>query len=277
MAPAPAAYRPAPPRPPEEPETPRWLTAAGWVAVVAVCALFALFFFRASSAAGRRATEKAEVAREMEYLRRVDAWLQDTSASAPPPEGAGRRVPTSDRAKRMWAVGRMLVDRSTWEREVMERHGVRGNTPPAAWGTPRYWGNARAFPEVGTYLEGRAAAIAEIDRTSAAWMAERTAALARESGMAAPEIRDLFPRDFAEVGFGEAQLADAMLEMHRHLVRVDPRVQHGEGNQLLWKREDDVRRAEELVAKLNDADAASKRARVRRLARERAAITRAIE
>lgn len=276
----PAPPRPAPPRPPEEPERPRWLTAAGWAAAVAGCVLFALFLFRASAAADRRAAEEAEIAREEEHRRKVDAWIQDTSANAPVPESAGRPVPTSDRAKQMWVISRMLVDRSLWEREVVERHGARDDRSPAAWGTPRYVAyvaNARAYPEVGTYLEGRAAAIAELEKTSAAWVEERTAALARESGMPVSEIRDIFPRDFAGVARDEAPEVDAMLEIHRHLVRVDPRVQHGGGNRLLWEREDDARRFEELLAKQNDAVAASNQARVRRLARERAALSRVIE
>lgn len=280
MAPAPhAAYRPAPPRPPE-PERPwwktasGWLTAAGWAVIVAGGVLFALFVVRANAAADRRAAEEAEVAREEEHRREVDAWLRDTSASAPVPESAGRPVPTSAGAKRMWVINRMLVDRSVWEREVMKRHGVEDDKPPPVdWGLSRYTAyvaNARAHPEVGTYLEGRAAAIAEIEKTSAAWVEERTAALARESGMPASEIRDIFPRDFAGAALDEARKVNAMLEIHRHLVRVDPRVQHGGGNRLRWEREDDADRFEELLAKQNDAVAASNQARVRRLARERA-------
>src|ERR1700741_2490400 len=63
-----AAYRPIPPRPPEEPERPGWQTAAGWAAAVVVCGLFALFLFRASTSADRRATEKDEIAQEQEHL-----------------------------------------------------------------------------------------------------------------------------------------------------------------------------------------------------------------
>ncbi|HEX8695514.1 MAG TPA: hypothetical protein VF746_24085 [Longimicrobium sp.] len=275
MAPVPhAAYRPAAPRPPEKPERFGWATAAGWAVIVAGGVLFALFVFRANAAAERRAAEEVEVAREKEHRRKVDAWLRDTSASAPVPESAGRPVPTSDQAKRMWVINRMLVDRSVWEREVMERHGVEDDRPPPVdWGLSRYTAyvaNARAHPEVGTYLEGRAAAIAEIEQTSAAWLEERIAALARESGMPASEIRDIFPRDFAGAARDQAREVNAMLEIHRHLVRVDPRVQHGGGVRLLWDREADARRFEELLAKQNDAVAASTQARARRLARDRA-------
>ena len=280
MAPVPhAAYRPAPPPRPaaEEPKLPRLLTAVGWVAIAAGCALFAFFFFRGAAASGRRATEKAEVAREVEHMRRVDAWMRDTSANAPVPDSAGRPVPTSDRAKRMWVVSRMLVDRAVWEREVMQRHGAGGYSPPAAWSTPRYWANAGAYPEVRTYLEGRVAAIAEIEKTSAAWVEARTAALARESGMSAREVRDLFPPDFGAAALDEARLAKARLEIHRDLVRMDPQVHHGGGNQLRYDREDDYHRVDALLAKLNDASAYARQARERRVAGEVAALSRVFE
>jgi hypothetical protein len=259
-------------RPAEEPERPGWVTAAGWVAVAALCALIALFLFRSSQAAGRRATEKDEVAREEEHMRRVLAWLPDTSASAPVPESPP--PPTSARAKRMWVSGRMLVERKVWERAVMERHGLRGYSEPAAWGTPRYWANARAYPEVGTYVEGRAAVMAEIEKTSAAWMEARTAALARESGMPAREIRAIFPPEFAGAALDEARLADAMLQTHRQLVRIDPRVHHAGGNELRYEREADLQRVDELMATLNDATADYRQARARRYATETAVLSR---
>ncbi|HVG45867.1 MAG TPA: hypothetical protein VM890_14095 [Longimicrobium sp.] len=271
-----AVVPPAPRRPPEEPETFRWLTAAGWVAVVAVCALFALYFLGVTSAVGRRDTEKAEVEREAEHMRMVDAWMRDTSFNAPPPVSADWPAPTSARAKRMWLVGRMLVDRAVWDREVMRRHGLKDREPPAAWGTPRYWANAGAYPEVRTHLEGHVAAIAEIEKTSAAWLEARTAALARESGMPAGEIRGIFPPDFAGVALDDARLAKARLEIHRDLVRMDPRVHHAGGTQLRYEREDDFRRVDGLMAKLNEANAHARQARARRQGRDAAALTRAL-
>jgi len=266
------AYRPAPRRPPEERERPGWVTAAGWVGVAALCALIGLFLFRAAQGASRRATEKAEVAREDEHMNRVLAWLPDTSFNAPAPESPP--APTSDRAKRMWVSSRMLKERKVWEREVMQRHGVRSYNSPAAWGTPRYWANARAYPEVEAYVEGRVAVMAEIEKTSAAWMEARAAALARESGMPAREIRGIFPPDFAGSLLDDAQLADAMLQMHRHLVRIDPRVQHAGGNELRYEREDDFQRGQELIAQLNDATDHWRQTRSRRNASETAALSR---
>ena len=275
MAPASyAVYRPAAPRPPEKPERAGWSTFAGWAVVLAGGVLCALIFFRWSAEVDRRGVEKDEVAREQEYIRRVNVWMQDTSATAPPPERADTAVPGSERAKRMWVISRMLVDRSLRERELLERHGVRGHTSPAALATTRYQANARSHPEVGRYLEGRVAAIAEMEKTSAAWMEERVAALARESGLPAAEIRALFPSGFAGVGPEEARLANGMLEMHRHFVRMDPRVQYGGGNQLLYEREDDVRRTTELAARLNAHAVAATQARERRFARERVALSR---
>jgi hypothetical protein len=244
------------------------------VVVVAAGVLVALLLFRAFTAADRRATEKAEVAREREHMVEVIGWMRDTSANARAPESAGRPLPTSDLGKRIWVINRMLVEGPVWEREVMARHGVRGGKPPAAWLTPRYVANARDYPEVGTYLEGRVAAIAEIEKTSAAWVAERTATLARESGLPASEIRDIFPRDFVDAAVDEARVADAMLQIHRHLVRVDPRVHPGAGRQQLWERRDDLRRFEELVRKLNDATTYFVQARERRVDHEVAALNR---
>ena len=274
-----AASRPAPPRPPAEPERPWWRTpggwmnAAGWGVIVAGCVLLAIGFVRSSAAADRRATERAEVAREKEHLRNVNVWIQDTSANAAVPESASRPVPTSDRARRMWVVNRMLVDRSVRERELMERHGVKGYTPPAAWETARYQANARTYPEVGRYLEGRVAAIAEIETTSDAWMEERAAALARESGLPLEEIRGIFPSDFARGTAEETRLADAMLQVHRHLARIDPRVRHAGGDQLLYERVDDARRFEALVVNMNDAAALVKHAQKRRRDRQNAALS----
>jgi hypothetical protein len=277
MAPvSPAAYRPLPPRPPEPPER-RWLTIAGWVAVAAVGALVVLFFFRVSTEADRRATEKAEMTREAEHLSALSAWLQDTSANAPVPGGAGRPVPTTERAKWAWVIGRMFLDRSLWEREVMERHGAKSRVPPAAWMTARYQADARAYPQVGRYLEGRVAAIAEIEKGAAAWLEERTAALARESGLPARETRDIFPSFFGNTAVDEARMANAMLEIHRHLVRVDSRVHHAGGDWLRWERDEDRHRFEGLVAKLNDAVAYGNQARRQRLVTERAALSRVIQ
>jgi hypothetical protein len=253
------------------------MTAAAWVATLAVFGVIALLFFRLSGEVDQRATEEDEVKQEQEHLLRVNVWVQDTSANATVPDSAGRPAPTSVPAKRIWAISRMLVDRALWEREILERHDAKGYASPAAWGTPQYWGNARAHPEVGTYLEGRAAAIAEMQKTSAAWMEARTAALARESGLPVQEIRDIFPGNFADVTPDEARLANLMLEMHRHLVRVDPRVHHAGGTELRWEREDDLRRAEELVARLNDAETAARQARDRWLAAQMSAFARVIQ
>lgn len=278
LAPVPlAAYPPIPPRPPAEPDRSRWVTAAGWVVLVALGVLVALFLFRKSREADQRAAEQAEMAREQEHLHAVDAWLQDTSANAPPPASAGRPVPTSNRAKRVWAISRILVDRTLRAREIMQRHGAASRRAPAAWITPRYVASARTYPQVRRYMEGRAAAIAEIRTTAAAWMDERTATLARESGIAAEELRNIFPRDFAGMSEEEERQANTMLEMHRHWERVDPRVSYIGENQLSWQSEADMRRTNELLEKLNRNDAAAAQARARRFARDRAAVLRAIE
>lgn len=272
---SPAAYGSLPPRPPAPPER-RWTAVAGWLVVVAGLALGGLFFFRWSTAADQRATEQAEVEREMEHLVGVSSWVQNSSATGPAPESAGRAVPTSNRGKRMWVVGRMLVDYTVWRREVMERHGFNRDKLPAALGTPQYQANARAYPEVGKYLEGRAAAVAEIQNTADAWMEARTAALARESGMPAQEIREIFPPDFVRLPAGDARLADALLELHRHLVRMDPRVHHAAGDQLRFEREDDLRRFRELEAEVNEAIDAARQAQERKSVMEAAALSRAI-
>jgi hypothetical protein len=277
-----AAYRPAPPRPPE-PQRPWWRTvggwgnAAGWVIVVGVLALVAVGFVRGSARAGQRKIEKAEVAREEEHMRKVFVWMQDTVTWESVPDSVRRPAPTTDRAKRMWAISQMLVDRGAWERQVMERHGVRAYTPPVDMGTVRYQANARDFPTMGRWLEGRAAAIAEIEKTSAGWVQERTAALARESGMPAGEIRDLFPAGFGGRAADDAPHVNAMLEFHRHHVRVDPRVRPGGGDMLSWQREEDARRANDLANEVNAAAAWSGQAKEHRLAREKAAFSRVIE
>lgn len=256
-APAAAAYAPPTPRPPEEPETPAWRTAAGWVIALAGCALFALLFFRVSQSIDKGAemekTAKEEIAREEEHLHAVITWAQDTSGTAAIPGGADRPAPTSDEAKRLWVISRMIVDEREWMREIRERHGVRTLEPPAAWGTARYEANARSYPEVETYLEGRLAATTEIERSGPAWANVHAAALAHESGMAFVLIRALMPEDFARVDEEEAPLVGAMLELHRHLVRVDPRVRPAEGDRMIYESEADLRRTLELERKVNEA------------------------
>jgi hypothetical protein len=243
---------------------------------VGALVLLVVGFVRGSAQAGQRAVEEKEVVREQEHMRLVNAWVQDTLVDAPPPDSAGRPVPTSDRAKRMWVISRMLVERSLWEREVLQRHGVRGRGTPAAWNTARYQGNASHFPEVGRYLEGRVAAFAEMERDSAAWMDEHVAALARESGLPAQEIRGMLPSGFAGVTPEERREADVMLEVHRHYVRMDPRVRYIGRDQLGYQREEDMRATHELVAKLQAAYTATNHAR-ERVRRERIALSHQIE
>ena len=269
-----AAYQPRPP----EPERPWWKTgsgwgtAAGWLVLLAVCGLIALVAFRASSAADRRKTEGAEVAREMEHLLTANAWIRDTTDSAPMPDSAGWPVPTSQRARRMWVVSRMLVERTRWEREVMRRHGVRPSPPPS-WNTPHYRANARAYPQVGRSLESRVAAMRELEKNSAAWMEARIAALARESGMPAAEIRGMFPADFARRAPGETEVAEAMLELHRSLVRMDPRVRPAGGRMLSYESEADLRRVQELEGRLRDAVNAAIQGRHAKAAEETNALS----
>jgi hypothetical protein len=262
----PAAYRP-PPRPsPLEEKRPAWAAVAGWAAVLAGCALFVLLLFRWSAEIDRRAAaEKAEMTREEEHMRRVIAWAQDTSSTAPFPGSADRPAPTSDRAKRKWVISRMLEDQWMWERQILTRHGADLDGPPRSWGTGRYQANARSYPEVGKHLEGHVAALAEIEASSAAWMEERTAALARESGIPDWEVRGMFADGFAGVDQEEERLAGAMLEVHRHLVRVDPRVRYeARADRLLFDDEDEMRRAQELETKLRSAVDVWKQARDRR-------------
>jgi hypothetical protein len=280
MAPVPyGAYRPAPPRPPE-PERPWWQTvsgwesAAGWVAIVGVLALIAVAFVRGSARAGERKVEQAEMALEGAHFRKVFAMMQDTLPNAPALDTTARPVPTSDRAKRVWVINRMLVDRWAWERAVMRRHGVRGARPPRVMETAHYQATARAYPEVERDLEGRVAAIAEIEKTSSAWVQERTAALTRELGMPVQEIRDLFPPGFGGMASDEAGYVNALLAIHRHWVRVDPRVRPGGGDMLNWQSEEEARRANQLAVEVNAAANFSRQARQSRLAQEVAAVNR---
>lgn len=252
MGPVPQAYRPASARPPEKPDRFQWLTAVGWVMLAGLGVLVALFIYRAAAAGNRRAVEQAEMAREQEHFGKVIAWLQDTAATVTPPDSGSRPVPTSAGAKRVWVASRMLVDLMVREREVLRRHGVETNQPPNWW-KPDYVSNARSYSHLGRYLEGHKAAIAELDASFAGWMQARAAALASASGMTAREILDLFPDDFRGVARVNAEVAEAMLAIHRHLVRVDPRVHPAPNNQQGWERESDLQRMEELVEALNAA------------------------
>lgn len=256
----PAAYRPPAPRPPREPERPAWktlggwLTAAGWLVVLAGGVFIALFIIRGSAAIDRRAaTEKAEMALEEAHMNKVIAWMRDTTGTAPVPASSGRAAPTSDPARRLWVISRMMEDCSLWTREVLERHGAGARQPPAAFGTARYQANARSYPEVGRYLEGRAAAFAEIGKASPAWSEARIAALARESGMPAGEIRAIFSRGCGSEAVEGGRLADAMVEFHRQLVRMDPRVHYAGGDELRFESLDDLRRVEEMSTRLSVA------------------------
>jgi hypothetical protein len=274
-----AAYRPLPPRPLAKPERSGWWTAAGWAAALAGCVLFGVLVIRWAAEVDRRAAaEKAEMAREEEHMRKVIAWVQDTTGTAPLPGSADRPAPTSDRAKRPWVIGRMLEDHWLWERQIMASHGYSPNEPPKAWGTGRYQGSARSYPEVGKFLEGRVAALAEIEELAAAFMEERTAALARESGMPVWEVQELFSPDYAGTEWYEEEAAEAMLAFHRHLVRIDPRVQYeARTDRLLFDDEDEMRRAEELETKLRSAMDVWKQAREKRTAEGVAALYREIQ
>ena len=279
-APGPAAaYRPLPPRPPAKPERSGWWTAAGWGAALAGCVLFGLLLIGWAAEIDRRvAAEKAELARDEEHLRKVIAWARDTSDAGPLPGGAGRPAPTSDRAKRAWVIGRMLEDEWVWKQGILVRHGADPLEPPRAWGTARYQANARSYPEVGRHLEGRVAALAEIEGSAAAWLEEHAAALERESGMPAREIRSFFSRDFGRVPEDQTRAADAMLEIHRHFVRVDPRVRYEAGTgRVLFASRDELRRTEELAAKLRSAMDDWKRAEEKRTAEGVAALYRELQ
>jgi hypothetical protein len=279
LAPVPyAVYRPAVPRPPE-PERPWWKTlwnVAGWAVIVGVLALVAVAFVRGSAAKGMRNVETAEMRREEEHMRKVFVWMQD-STWALNPDSVRRAVPTTAGAKRMWVITQMLVDRRAWERKVMQRHGVDGDTVPAVMTTTRYQGNARDYARVGTYLEARAAAIAEIQKGSAAWVEEHVAALARETGLPAGEVRGLFPADFGGRAVDNARHVDALLAIHRHYVGADPRVRPAGAEMLSWQNEDEARRARELGAQANDAATEARQARERRNASESAAFSRIVQ
>jgi hypothetical protein len=275
----PAAYRLAPRISPKAEKRPAWATVAGWAAVLAGCALFALLLFRWSAEVDRRvATEEAEMKGEEEHMRKVIAWMQDTTGTVALPGGADRPAPTSDRAKRAWVVGRMLEDQWMWEQQMLAQHGANPQEPPRGWGTGHYQANARSYPNVGKYLEGRVAALAEIEELSAAWMEERTAALARESGMPAWEIQDMFSPEFGGSEWYEEEAAEASLAVHRHLVLVDPRVQYeARTDRLLFDREDEMRRADELEAKLRSAFDVWKQAQEKGNAEAVAALYREIQ
>lgn len=273
------AYAPLPPRPAPPPERPWWRTvrgwmgAAGWAVVVAGCFFIGRGIYLQYQGADQRAAAAAEVTREREHARRVFVWVQDTLADTLVSGSADRPVPANARAKQLWAIGRMLVDRWTWEREVMRRHGAAAHNPPAALETVEYQANARAHPAVARYVEGRAAAIAEIEKESAGWMRERMAMLARESGLTPDEIRGLFPPGFGSMAGDQARHADALLAFHRHQVRVDPRVRPAGGDMLNWQREDEAKRSDALATQVNAAAVQSMRAREQRILRERAAFS----
>ena len=265
-----AAYRPPPPRPAEKPEGSVWRTAAGWVFLLAVLAVGGNFFYRLSTEADQQAAAEEEMEREHELVRTTLAWVQDTLPTTPAPESGP--VPTSPLAKRMWVIRRMLVDRAVWEREIRARHGASSFSPPPAWNSAHYQANARSYPAVRKYVEGRAAAAAEIQKASPTWMDERTAALAKESGMPAPQIATIFPRDHGDVPVQDARLADAMMNVHRHLVNMDPRVRPGGGDQLLFEREEDAIRFNDLVIAMHVAAQSANEARERRMTHVLAAL-----
>ena len=269
--------RPLPPRPAPKPERPWWRTAVDWAVLVAVCAVVGTFFYRLSTNTDRAVTEKEEVAREIEHLIDLRVWGQDTTGQAPPPASAARPVPTTTRAKRIWVLSRMTVDGTLWTREVMKRHGLASEKLIAAWSTGQYQANARAHPEVGKHLEARLAAITEIDKTAAAWTEEHIAALARESGLPASEIRDIVPPEAVHPAPGAVRLAEALLDLHRHLVRIDPRVEYAGGRELRFQREEDLRRFQELIRAANEAAVALDQARQAKAAAHGAAFNRVIE
>ena len=103
------------------------------------------------------------------------------------------------------------------------------------------------------------------------------AALARESGLTASEIRDIVPPEPVRPAPGEVQLAEALLALHRHLVRIDPRVEYAGGNELRFQREVDVRRFQELAAAARKAVAAVERGRQTKAATQAAAFNRVIQ
>lgn len=280
--PAAAAYQPLPPRPAPPPERPWWRTvggwagAAGWVVVLAGCFFIGRAVLVQMEHVERQGTEAAELKQEKEHLRKVYVWVQDTLATSLVAESAGRPVPaTSADAKQRWAVGRMLVDRWTWEREVMARHGITQETyrMPPEMDSAEYQANARAYPEVGRYLDARTAAIAELQTGFPAWAEGRIAALARESGIPAGQLRGLLPRGFGSTAADAAEHVAAMREVHRYFVRVDPWVRPAGGDMLNWRRPGDGQRADELAVRVSAAARASERAHRQRLNRERTAFS----
>lgn len=280
MAPVPAAvYRPPMPRPPAA-KRPWWATlgnVVGWAVILGVLGLVVVAFIRGSAENGRRKVEHAEMARETPHVRTVFGMMQDTLPNAPSLDTTARPLPTTDRAKRVWVISRMLVDRWAWERQIMVRHGVTRHTVPSTMETAHYQANARDYPEVGRYLEGRVAAIAEIEKESAAWVEARTAALARESGVPASEIRALFPPTFGGQARDDARQLEALLEIHRHWVRVDPRVRPAGGDMLSWQNQEEMNRANELATEARSAGTFSAQVRQERLNAEKAAINRVID
>jgi hypothetical protein len=259
-----------------KPERPGWRTAFDWAVLVAVCALVGTFFYRLSVGSDQAATEKAEVAREIEHLIDLGVWGQDTTGKAQPPESAARPVPTTVRAKRIWVMNRMAVDGTLWRRDVMKRHGLTSEKMIAAWETGQYQANARAHPEVGRHLEARLAAITELEKTAAAWTDEHIAALARESALPASEIRDIIPPEPVRPPPGEVRLVEALLEIHRHLVRIDARVEYAGGRELRFQREEDLRRFQQLIAAAGEAAAAVDQGRQAKAAKQAAAFNRLI-
>jgi len=278
VAPAPVvAHRPLPPRPPPPPPRPWWRSAAEWTVLVAVCVLVGTFLYRQFNTAAQHATEEEEVKREMEHLNRVAVWAQDTTGYAPAPESAGRPVPTSARAKRIWVVNRISVDVTLWRREIMKRHGVKSHGLPPGWLTVRYRANARAHPEVARDLEGRIAASVEIETAAGAWVEKRIVALSRESGLPAREIRQFYRSDLVHMSPGEVPMAQAMLAMHRFLVSIDPRVHHDGENEMRFDREEDLRRFVQLQEEVRDASFAAARVRQAKGATDARALTRAFQ
>jgi hypothetical protein len=235
------------------------------------------FLYGLSTAADQGATEEAEMKREREHTMVVDAWLAAPTPNTPPPDSTRWPVPTSVRAKRLWVANRLLVDRAAWGHAVMKRHGITGYEQPAAWKTAAFQANARSYPDVAAFVNGRAAALAELEKASDGWMAERTAALSRQSGLPAAEIRALLPSDFARHAPEELRLMEAMQDFHRHLVRMDPRVRPAGGNELRFEDEEDARRFQELAINLDRANALTGEAQAKRLRSQAATLRRLMQ
>jgi hypothetical protein len=68
-----------------------------------------------------------------------------------------------------------------------------------------------------------------------------------------------------------------MLALHRQYVRMDPRVHFAGGDQLRFESEDDIRRVDELAARVSQAIAYSNQEGERRQARAIAALYREIK